>query len=76
MDSKAKAVIAQFEKAAEKLNSALRDAKKVWPGAEYYLACSTLNLMSGPHHEGKNADGRPDRILASVRLEYADGGDW
>jgi hypothetical protein len=66
----------RFIRAAKELNSALEEARQEWPKAEMYLAVSTLNLMSGPHHEGKLEDAKPERILASVKLKHTDGGDW
>lgn len=53
----------------------LDEAKKVWPQAEYYLAVSTLNLMSGPHHDAKHA-ANYDGVIAAVQLKHTDGGDW
>ena len=66
----------RFRSASKNLTEALSHAKEVWPQAELYLAGSTLNLMSGPHHEGRWAKARPDRIIDSIIIPGIDGGDW
>ena len=66
----------RFKRAAKALQDALDEARRVWPGAELYLAGPTLNLMSGPHHEGGDAKARPDRVVADAKIRGIDGGDW
>jgi len=61
--------IKKFRTAARLLNELAAD------GFHIYLASGTLNLMSGEHHEGKGT-ARCDRIIDSVTLRNADGGDW
>jgi len=76
MDPAALRIIRRFKADVRALNKTIDEARTVWPEAEYYLACATLNLMSGAHHEGKGARARPDRVLASAVLKHGDGGDW
>lgn len=69
-------VLRHFARAVKELNKSLKAAQRGWPGAELYVAVNAINLMSGPHHEGLNADARPDRILASESISGLDVGDW
>lgn len=71
-----KRLVRQFRANVAALNKTLSALKREVPGAEYYLANSTLNLMSGPHHEGNSAEARQDRVIASANLRHSDGGDW
>lgn len=74
--SEQRMVLRHFVSAVKELKKSLAAAQRVWPGAEIYVAVNSINLMSGPHHEGKNADARPDRILASESISGLDVGDW
>ncbi len=76
MNTKEEKAKQRFLKAAKELQASVLAAQEIWPGAELYLASSTLNLMSGPHHEGNHATARPDRVLESYRIPEIDGGDW
>jgi hypothetical protein len=73
------AIIRRFNNLTRQLDKLILDARQEWPEAQLYLASSTLNLMSGDHHErmtNHNAHARPDRIIASHILQCTDGGDW
>lgn len=63
------AEIKKFERAAKAM------AKLGESGLYLYLANDTLNLMSGPSHDEKH---KPcfGRVMASVRIPNAGGGDW
>lgn len=68
-----------FTRHVSGLNKLIASVRMRVPTAQYYLACSlgaTLNILSGPSHEGQGEMARQDRIMESRRLEHADGGDW
>ena len=67
----------RFRRLVSGLNKLIADMRSgPHPQAEYYLACDTLNLMSGPPHEGVCAVAHPERVLDCQTLDFSDGGDW
>lgn len=68
-----------FKRHVAGLNKLIASVRRRHPQAQYYLACSlgaTLNILSGDSHEGYRAEARQDRVMDSLRLNHADGGDW
>lgn len=69
-----------FKRHVAGLNKLIREVRKRYPEAEFYLACSMgarLHILSGPSHDdGFSAVPRQDRIIDTLTLEHADGGDW
>jgi hypothetical protein len=73
----AEAAKRKFLRAAEELGKALEAARMIWPEANIYLAGSTFNLMSGPHHDGgARALARPDLVIVAKIVRGVDCGDW
>jgi hypothetical protein len=73
------AEIQRFRTHVRGLNKLINQLRERCPEAQYYLACSmaaTLNILSGSSHEGARAVAQQDRVVASLILEHADGGDW
>lgn len=65
----------KLKRQVDALNELMDDVRETYPNAEYYLSNDTLNLMSGPSHDGEGKP-RRDRILAAVTLIGSGGGDW
>lgn len=69
-----------FKRHVKGLNTLIAQIRQRYPEAQYYLACSMwsdLNILSGPSHDdGYHARARLDRVIESLRLDHADGGDW
>ncbi len=68
-----------FKRHVEGLNKLITQVRQRYPEAQYYLACSlgaTLNILSGDSHDGPEATACQERIIESLTLEHADGGDW
>lgn len=65
------AEISQFRRAARALDKLGR------AGLYVYLANDTLNLMTGPSHDGDmNGSARQERIRAEEHVTRSGGGDW
>lgn len=69
-----------FKRHVKGLNTLIAQIRQRYPEAQYYLACSAgafLNILSGPSHDDTYGEpARMDRVIESLRLDYADGGDW
>lgn len=57
------------------LNALLARVRLEHPAACFCLVDATMHLLSGPSHEGGGLS-RPERSIASARLNYPGGGDW
>lgn len=58
------------------LNDLLREIRKTTPGANYYLAEDTLNLMKGESHTGRDGKAAHENSVESVLIPHSGGGDW
>lgn len=66
-----------LELVSSQLTELLERARKDYPNAEIYITPNHIYLLSGAHHEGRNAEPRHDRELARAALHGAiDMGDW
>lgn len=69
-----------FKRHVDGLNKLIIQLRERYPEAQYYLACSMgayLNILTGPSHDDDhNARPRQDRVIESLRIKFADGGDW
>lgn len=69
----------EFRVLVQNLNAYVEELRLMgeFPNAELYLdGNGYLNLMSGPHHKGRNARPCPENILIREPLKHSDGGDW
>lgn len=69
------ALMRRFRRACKELNAIVKEAQKVYPGANLYLAEDQLNLLRGPSHDARH-QACQENVLDSVWLPGAGGGDW
>ena len=69
---------ARLSRCCTSLNKVLADAKKIYPGATFYLdGTENLHLINGDNHVDteRGLQGNQENIIASAQLHSA-GGDW
>lgn len=73
--------ISTFKKHVDGLNALLKEIRKEFPDANYYLDEESLRLLLGSSHEGSGyvdgtGDRRQDRIACAEILTRSGGGGW
>lgn len=66
----------RFKKAVDDLNKLRNEVAEYLPDVNWYLAMSSLHLMSGPSHAGLGERAQQQNVLDSNTLDYSGGGDW
>lgn len=66
----------RFRAAVRELNSVLEEVRKKHPDANYYVTVSSINLMKGPSHGGRDCRPIQSNVIANEIMPRTGGGDW